>query len=52
MIKTVLNEEETGTRKKEGQGAKMDEEEGVARMKLRRGGLSDEEEVATKRVKK
>ena len=42
MIETVLDEEERGTRRKEGRG-RRDEEEGGARRKERRGGRSDEE---------
>ena len=43
MIETVLDEEERGTRRKEGRGGRRDEEEGGARRKERRGGRSDEE---------
>ena len=43
MIQTVLDEEERGTRRKEGRGGRRDEEEGGTRSKERRGGRSDEE---------
>ena len=46
MIETVLDEEERGTRTKEGRGGRRVEEEGA------RGARSDEEEGATRRVKK
>ena len=44
MIQTALDEEERGTRRKEGRGGKRDVEE--------RGVRSDEDESATRRVKK
>ncbi len=37
MIETVLDEEERGTRSKEGRGGRRGEEEGVTRRKERRG---------------
>ena len=43
MIETVLDEEERGTRRKEGRGGRRGEEEGATRRKKRRGGKSDEE---------
>ena len=52
MIKTLLDEEERGTRRKEGRGGRRDEEEGGTRRKDGRGERSDVEEVAMKRVKK
>ena len=39
----MLDKEERGTRRKEGQGGRSDEEEGANRRKERRGGRSDEE---------
>ena len=50
MIQTVLDEEERGTRGKEGQGGKRDEEEGGTRRKERRGGGSDEESEKIKKL--
>ena len=49
MIETVLNEEERGTRRKEGRGGRRGEEEGVTRRKGGRGERSDVEEGAMKR---
>ena len=49
MIRTVLDEEKRGTRRKEGQGGKSDEEEGGTRRKERRGGSRDEKERGTRR---
>ena len=43
MIETVLDEEERGTRRKEGRGGRRGEEEGATRRKEQRGGRSDEE---------
>ena len=43
MIKTVLDEEERGTRKKEGRGGRRGEEEGGTRRKEGREGRRDEE---------
>ena len=39
----MLDEEERGIRRKEGQGGRSDEEDGANRRKERRGGRSDEE---------
>ena len=39
----MLDEEERGTRRKEGRGGRMDEEEGGTRRKEERGGRRDEE---------
>ena len=50
MIETVLDEEERGTRRKEGRGGRRDEEEGGARRKERRGGRSDEESEKMKKL--
>ena len=44
MIKTVLDEEERGTRRKEGRGGRREEEEGGTRRKEGRGVRMDEEE--------
>ena len=52
MIQTVLDEEERGTRRKEGRGGRRDEEEGGTRSKEGRGERSDVEEGAMRRVKK
>ncbi len=41
MIETELDEEDQGTRRKEGRGGKRDKEEGGTRRK-ERGGRSDE----------
>ena len=43
------DEEEGGTRRKEGRGGRMDEEEGRTRRKERRGGRSDEESEKRKK---
>ena len=51
MIETVLDEEERGTRKKEGQGGRRDVEEGGAWRKEERGGRSDEESEKMKNEK-
>ena len=45
----MLDEEERGTRRKEGRGGRRDEEEGGARRKEGRGGRSDEEEEKMKK---
>ena len=50
MIKTVLDEEERGTRRKEGRGGRRGEEEGTTRRKERRGGRSDEEREKMKKL--
>ncbi len=50
MIKTMMDEEEIGTRRKEGQGGRRDEEEGGTRMKEQRGGRSDEESEEIKKL--
>ena len=50
MIQTVLEKEERGTRRKEGQEGKRDEEEGATRRKERRGGRSDEESEKMKKL--
>ena len=50
MIETVLDEEERGTRRKEGRGGRRDEEEGATRRKERRGGRSDEESEKMKKL--
>ena len=47
MIETVLDEEERGTRRKEGRGGRKGKEEGATRSKEPQGGRSDEEEGAT-----
>ena len=52
MIQTVLDEEERGTRRKEGRGGRRDEEEGGTRSKEGCGERSDVEEGAMRRVKK
>ena len=57
MIQIVLDEEnrdeeEGGTRRKEGQGGRRDEEEGGTRSKEGCGEKSDVEEGAMRRVKK
>ena len=52
MILTVLDEEERGTRRKEGQGGRRGEEEGATRRKEGRGGGSDEESEKIKKVVK
>ena len=52
MIEKVLDEEERGTRRKEGQGGRRDEEEGGTRRKDGRGERSDVEEGGMRRVKK
>ena len=49
-IYTVLNEEESGTRRKEGRGGRRDEEEGGARRKERLGGRNDEESEKMKQL--
>ena len=46
------DQEEGGTRRKEGQGGRRDKEEGGTRGKEGRGGRKDEGEVRTRRVKK
>ena len=43
VIETVLDEEERGTRRKEGRGGRRGEEERTTRRKEQRGGRSDEE---------
>ena len=48
----MLDEEERGTRRKEGRGGNRDEEEGGVRRKERQGGRSDVEEGATMTMKK
>ena len=48
----MLDEEERGTRRKEGQGGRRDEEEGWTRRKDGRGERSDVEEGGMRRVKK
>ena len=55
MIETVLDEEERGTRRKEGRGRRgeeeeSDEEERVTRRKERRGGRSDEQSEKNEKV--
>ena len=50
MIQTVLDEEERGTRRKEGRGGRRDEEEGGTGRKERRGGRSDEESEKMKNL--
>ena len=50
MIQTVLDEEERGTRRKEGRGVRIDKEEGWTRRKERRGGRSDEESEGMKKL--
>jgi len=50
MIQTVLDEEERGTRRKEGQGGERDKEEGATRRKERRGGMSDKESEKMKKL--
>ena len=52
MIEKVLDEEERGTRRKEGQGGRRDVEEGGARRKERPGGRSDEESEKMKKLYK
>ena len=52
MIQTELDEEERGTRRKEGRGGRRDEEEGGTRSKEGCGERSDVEEGAMRRVKK
>ena len=52
MIQTVLDEEERGTRRKEGRGGRRDEEEGGTRSKEGCEERSDVEEGAMRRVKK
>ena len=51
MIQTALDEEERGTRRKEGRGGRMDEEEGWTRRKKQRGGKSDEESKKNEKLK-
>ena len=46
----MLDEEERGTRRKEGQGGRRDEEEGGTRMKEGQGGRSDEERGKMKKL--
>ena len=43
MIETVRDEEERGTRRKDGRGGRRNEEEGATRRNERRGERSDEE---------
>ena len=50
MIETVLDEEERGTRKKEGRGGRRGEEEGATSRKERRGGRSNEESEEMKKL--
>ena len=50
VIPTVLDEEERGTRRKEGRGGRRGEEEGATRRKERRGGRSDEESEKMKKL--
>ena len=50
MILTVLDEEERGTRRKEGRGGRRGEEEGTTRRKERRGGRSDQESENMKKL--
>ena len=50
MIETVLDEEERGTRRKEGRGGKRGVEEGPTRRKERRVGRSDEESENMKKL--
>ena len=50
MIETVLDEEERGTRRKEGRGGRRGEEEGATRRKERRGERSDEESEKMKKL--
>ena len=45
MIETVLDEEERGTRRKEGRGGRRGEEEGATRRKERRGEWKNEKVV-------
>ena len=52
MIQTVLDEEERGTRRKEGRGGNRDEEEGGTRRKEGRGGRRDGESEKMKLLKK
>ena len=49
MIETALDEEERGTRRKEGRGGKRGEEERGARRKEQRGESSDEESEKMKK---
>ena len=50
MIETVLDEEERGTRRKEGRGGRRGKEEGATRRKERRGGRSNEESEKMKKL--
>ncbi len=52
VILTVLDEEERGTRRKEGRGEMRGEEEGTTWKKERRGGGSDEEREKNEKVVK
>ena len=52
MIETVLDEEERGTRRKEGRGGRRGEEEGGTRSKEGCRERSDVEEGAMRGVKK
>ena len=46
----MMDEEERGTRRKEGRGGRRVEEEGATRRKERRGGRSDEESEKMKNL--
>ncbi len=46
----MMDEEERGTRGKEGRGGRSCEEEGATRRKVPRGGRSDEESEKMKKV--
>ena len=50
MIKTMLDDEERGTRRKKQRGGRSDEEEGATRRKERRGGRSDDESEKMKKL--
>ena len=50
MIETVLDEEERGTRRKEGRGGRRGEEEEATSRTERRGGRSDEESEKMKKL--
>ena len=51
-VSECMDEEERGTRRKEGRGGKRDEEERGTRRKEGQGGRRDMEEGGTRRVKK
>ena len=50
MIETVLDEEDRGTRRKEGRGGRRGEEEEATSRTERRGGRSDEESEKMKKL--